>query len=156
VNYARRLGPFGGELLFRWTGQFSADPLLALEKMPMGGLYSVRGYRENLFVRDDGLVGALECRVPVRLGRASAGRFDLLNLRLAAFVDYGRSWDKGDGLITSVAQDIYSAGVGLLWNPIAGLRLDAYWGHPFKTTGNLGDSVQDKGVHFAAHYLIQR
>jgi hemolysin activation/secretion protein len=155
INYARRLGSsFGGELLFRWTGQFAFDSLLALEKMPIGGFYTVRGYRENLYVRDNGVGGSLEYRVPVRLSRAKEGRWDLLNLRVAPFCDYGRSWDKDNAIIHSVAQDIYSAGAGLLWNPIAGLRADIYWGHAFKNTGNPGDSLQDKGVHFAAHYLI--
>jgi hemolysin activation/secretion protein len=155
LNYARRLGSsFGGELLFRWTGQFAADPLLALEKMPIGGLYTVRGYRENMYVRDDGLAGSLEYRVPLRLGRAREDRFDFLNLRFAPFLDYGRSWDKDKSLITSAAQDIYSAGTGLLWNPIPRLRADIYWGHAFKSTGNAGNSLQDKGVHFTAHYLI--
>jgi hemolysin activation/secretion protein len=154
LNYARRLGSFGGELLFRWTEQFAFDSLLALEKMPIGGLYSVRGYRENMYVRDNGLTGSFEYRIPLRLGRSREDRYDLLNIRIAPFIDYGRSWDKDKALVTSHAQDIYSAGVGLLWNPIAGLRADLYWGHAFKNTESLGDSLQDKGVHFTARYLI--
>jgi hemolysin activation/secretion protein len=154
LNYARRLGSFGGELLFRWTEQFALDSLLALEKMPVGGLYTVRGYPENMYVRDNGLAGSLEYRIPLRLGRSREGRFDPLNLRFAPFVDYGRSWDKDKALVTSHAQDIYSAGIGLLWNPVAGLRADIYWGHGFKNTETLGNSLQDKGVHFTTRYLI--
>jgi hemolysin activation/secretion protein len=154
LNYARRLGSFGGELLFRWMGQFAFDSLLAIEKIPIGGLYTVRGYRENMYVRDNGLAGSLEYRIPVRLGRSSEGRFDFLNLRFAPFLDYGRAWDRENVFVTSAAQDIYSAGIGLLWNPTNGLRADIYWGHPFKNAEDLKDSLQEKGVHFTASYRI--
>jgi len=154
ANYARRLGSFGGELLFRWDGQFAIDPLLAIEKMPIGGLYTVRGYRENTYVRDNGVAASIEYRIPVRLGRAHEGPFDALNMRFAPFVDYGRAWDKDKALATSAAQDIYSAGVGLLWNPTPGLRADIYWGYAFKNHDDSGDSLQDHGVHFTVRYLL--
>jgi hemolysin activation/secretion protein len=150
LNYARRLGSFGGELLFRWMGQFAGEPLLALEKMPLGGLNSVRGYRENLFVRDNGQAVSVECRVPVRLGRSQEGRFDALNLRVAPFLDYGRSWDKDKSLSTSTPQDIYSAGVGLLWNPISGFRADLYWGHALKDEG----PNSKQSLHFTVQYML--
>jgi hemolysin activation/secretion protein len=154
ANYARRLGSFGGELLFRWDGQFAIDPLLAIEKMPIGGFYTVRGYRENTYVRDNGVAASIEYRIPIRLGRAHEGGLDALNMRFAPFVDYGRAWDKDKSLAISAAQDIYSAGVGLLWNPTPGFRADIYWGYAFKNHNDSGDSLQDHGVHFTARYLL--
>jgi len=152
AQYARRLGPNGSELLFRWTGQFSADPLLALEKLPIGGFNTVRGYRENQFVRDDGLAASLEWRVPVHRLRVGEG-FSPLNLQVAPFVDYGRSWDLRTPLTNTGAEQIYSSGLGLLWNPLRGLRADLYWGYGFRDVHNPGDNLQDKGIHFRVQYL---
>jgi hemolysin activation/secretion protein len=151
LQYARTLGPNGSELLFRWTGQLSADPLLALEKMPVGGFNTVRGYRENQFVRDNGQAASVEWRVPIR--RLSTGEeFAPLNLQVAPFVDTGWSWDVKNGITDPGVEDIQSAGVGLLWNPLRALRLDVYWGHAFRDVGNPGNNLQDKGVHFRFQY----
>ncbi|HYK90198.1 MAG TPA: ShlB/FhaC/HecB family hemolysin secretion/activation protein [Acidobacteriota bacterium] len=153
-QYAQRVPTLTSELLFRASAQIAADPLLAVEKMPIGGLNTVRAYRENQFVRDNGVAASMEWRVPVYPKGAGEGSFKPLNLRVAPFVDYGRAWDVEDRLLTSHASDIYSAGVGLLWNPIAGFRADVYWGHPFKKTVGRGNDLQDKGWHFTAHYRI--
>ena len=151
AQYARRLGPNGSEILFRWTGQLSADPLLALEKMPVGGFNTVRGYRENQFVRDDGQAASVEWRLAIRRMRLGEG-FSPLNLQVAPFVDFGSSWDLKTNLANSAAENIYSSGLGLLWNPVPGLRADVYWGHAFRDVGNPGDNLQDKGFHFRFQY----
>ncbi len=152
AEYGRRLGPFGSELLLRGTGQFAPDPLLALEKMPIGGFETVRGYRENQFVRDNGVAGSLEWRVPVRRAGPEQGRFHPLNLQVAPFADAGRSWDVDTALSESAAETIASAGIGLLWNPVAGLRADIYWGHAFKEVTNPHKDLQDKGFHFLVRF----
>jgi len=153
-QYAQRITTLSSELLFRATAQIAADPLLGVEKMPIGGLNTVRGYRENQFVRDNGLSGSLEWRIPLRTTSSGEGRFAPLNLRVAPFIDYGRAWDVDDRLLSSHAAGIYSAGIGLLWNPISGFRLDIYWGHPFKRTGNQGSDLQDRGLHFTTYFRI--
>jgi hemolysin activation/secretion protein len=122
--------------------------------MPIGGMYTVRGYRENQYVRDNGVAASLEWRIPVRPDRAGETRFDPWNLRVAPFVDYGRSWDREAQALTVNPVDIYSAGIGLLWNPMEGLRADPYWGHPFKEVQNPGTDLQDKGIHFAVGYTV--
>jgi len=152
-QYARR-GPAQSELLFRSTAQLADGPLLGLEKMPIGGFHTVRGYRENQYVRDNGVAVSVEWRVPLPLGRRAESGFDALNLRVAPFLDYGRSWDTEAQPFTPDSVDASSAGIGLLWNPIRGLRADAYWGHPFKKPRTSGKDIQDRGIHFMVSYML--
>jgi hemolysin activation/secretion protein len=154
VQYARRAGPMRGELLMREMVQLALDPLLAVEKMPVGGLNTVRGYRENRAVRDNGTAASIEWRVPVLGDQAEKGTIDPLNLRVAPFIDYGRSWDHADQLFPSTALNLCSAGIGLLWSPLAGLRADVYWARPLTERHRLGNDLQDKGIHFAVEYRV--
>ncbi len=153
LQYARSLGPNGSEILFRWTGQLSADPLLALEKMPVGGMNTVRGYRENQFVRDNGQAASVEWRVPVRRLLTGEG-FAPFNLQVAPFADFGWSWDAANESTKSGTERISSSGIGLMWNPVRGLRADLYWGHAFRNVGNPGNNLQDKGLHFRFQYAL--
>ena len=154
VQYARRAGPWRGELLLREMVQWAFDPLLALEKMPVGGFNTVRGYRENRAVRDNGMASSVEWRVPVRGDRTEKGTFDPWNLRVAPFVDYGRSWDHHDQPFRSEPLDLASAGIGLLWSPLAGLRADLYWAQPITERDKPGNDLQDKGIHFSVQYKV--
>ena len=61
-QYVRRLNWQDSELHIRSAFQLASDPLLHVEKMPVGGVNSVRVYRENLLVRDNGLVASAEWR----------------------------------------------------------------------------------------------
>ena len=81
------------QLACRFTAQLSQDPLLSLEKIAIGGVNSVRGYPENLLVRDNGVAATLELQLPIFGYRNQPHP---LNLVLVPFVDYGRSWDEAD------------------------------------------------------------
>ena len=48
--------------------QLSADPLLPIERIAIGGIDTVRGYRENELVVDSGWITSAELRIP--LGQA--------------------------------------------------------------------------------------
>ena len=106
-QWAERLGNTSTEIIFRADAQLTNDPLLPMEKFVVGGVDTVRGYRENQLVRDNGLVGSLELRIPLLPKRRGE-----LRLRMAPFVDFGRSWN--DRRSTSGARNITSAGLGLL------------------------------------------
>jgi len=65
AQWARRLPWLDVEMLGRVDAQLASDPLLPLEQFAIGGRYTVRGYRENTLVRDNGVVGSVEARVPI-------------------------------------------------------------------------------------------
>lgn len=160
--YMHRLGE-RVQLASRMTAQLSQDPLMSLSKLAIGGYNTVRGYPENLLVRDNGVAATIELQVPM-LGYRSDPH--PLNLMLVPFVDYGRSWDEADTdpgsdtRNTDVARYIASAGLGLRWNPFAGLEAQVYWGHPIADNFDGDDprdlrqdhDLQDDGVHFAVTY----
>ena len=139
------------QFIVRASGQLTQNPLLAVEKFTVGGVETVRGYPENLLVRDNGYAGTLELQLPLPGYRAQAYPG---NLVFAPFMDYGRSWDKaniaqGNPLVnTSSPNYIASAGLGLLWNPVRGLDAQVYWGRGI--ANNFG---ADNPLHFAPHDL---
>jgi hemolysin activation/secretion protein len=142
VQWAHRLPDrlLGAQLLARVDVQLADDPLLSLEKFEVGGSRTVRGYRENQLVRDNGVVASLELRVP--LLRGPLGR---PLVQLAPFADFGRAWDNEGGQPT---RSIASLGVGLRLSPWEWLRAEAYWGGRLKRVEKHGDDLQDHGFHF--------
>ena len=75
VMYLRRVGSDGQwQFAFRASGQFSADALMSIEKIAIGGVNTVRGYPENFLVRDNGLALSFELRMPL-LGASEDPQF---------------------------------------------------------------------------------
>jgi hemolysin activation/secretion protein len=131
-------------LVFKGTLQLSNDPLLPLERMAVGGRYSVRGYRENQLVRDNGYTTSVELHFPL-LGEGKAKyRFDLV-----PFFDSGAGWyNPSAGNINTSAQNLYSTGVGFQFQ-IPHFNGEFFWAHrledqSIRQHGNL----QDDGIHF--------
>jgi len=137
VQWARRL-PLGSELLARADAQLATKPLVGIEKFAVGGMHTVRGYRENQFVRDNGFVASIEMRVPLWYDARRRPA-----LQLAHFMDYGRSWDTGAG-----TESIWSVGVGLRAAPVDWLRAELYWGYALEGVREVGDDIQNDGIHF--------
>jgi hemolysin activation/secretion protein len=144
VQWAHRLPAWlmGSETLARVDVQLANDELLGIEKFAVGGLRTVRGYRENQLVRDNGVVASLEVRVPV-------WRDERLRpiVQVAPFFDYGRSWDEGEA---GRAETLSSAGIGLRVSPFEWVRAELYWGHGFDEDDVVDEDgdLQDDGVHF--------
>jgi len=84
IPVGRRLTDWGLQALTRLDVQLASAPLLPLEQIAVGGRYSVRGYRENQLVRDNGVIGSVEARVPVVRNVSWA---DVVEL--ASFMDAG-------------------------------------------------------------------
>src|SRR5206468_7133043 len=88
VQGVQRLDQWWGlQLLGRMDLQLANDRLFPLEQVPVGGRFSVRGYRENSLIRDDAFLASIESRFPLM----SYVTGDPL-LQLAQFVDFGRAW----------------------------------------------------------------
>jgi hemolysin activation/secretion protein len=146
-QWARRLDIWDIQTLFRFETQLANDSLLPLEQIGVGGRYSVRGYRWNQLVRDNGLVLQLETRVPLVSKKPWADY-----LQLASFADYGEAWNTD--LPTPDPRSIYSIGLGLRWGITipAPIRLrpqfEVYWGYQLKDVDTVGGDLQDHGWYF--------
>lgn len=139
AQWARRFGSWGVQTLLRGDVQLSNGPLPSLERMPIGGHLTVRGYRENLLVRDQGAVLSAEVRVPLwrREGRPI--------LELAPFYDFG--WSKNQDRETLGPKTISSIGVGLRARLLRGISANVYWGYQLHDVPD-GGNLQDDGVQF--------
>ena len=140
AQWARLLEPWNVQLIARALAQLTNDRLFPLEQTSVGGRYSVRGYRENTMVRDNGLLASFEARIPFL--RSAAGA-DVL--RLAPFVDYGRAWQAQAP--TTEPKNLTSTGVGLIWDILRGSRFEVYWGHRWNHVDSHSNNLQDHGVH---------
>jgi hemolysin activation/secretion protein len=129
-------------LVLRMNAQISDRPLLALEQFSIGGMQSVRGYRENQLLRDNGVFASAEVRVPIWLAKDKTPI-----VSLAPFFDVGDGWNAES--IDKSYQTIYSAGIGLLVNATRRAQVTIYWGHPFVDFHEEKVSLQDYGLHFA-------
>jgi hemolysin activation/secretion protein len=147
-QWARAFKPWDMQLLFRTDAQLSNQPLLPLEQIAVGGRYTVRGYRENLLVRDQALIASVELRIPL-VQNAPWAEY----LQLVPFSDYG--YAKNRDLPSLDPRSIYSVGLGLRWGvPLmkspAELKLDFefYWGYALKDVSTPDYNIQDDGIHF--------
>lgn len=149
AQFARRLGKSGLQATLRGDVQLTPDSLLAIERIGIGGGDTVRGYRENELVFDNGWVVSAGLQVPVgRLALpGTAKTLEDGRIALVPFVDAGGGWnnDGDDGGINEVV----SIGVGADWKMLenTSFRLDV--GLPLIDTDSPeGDDLQDFGIHF--------
>lgn len=146
ASWGYRFLESGLEIAARADLQLSNNPLLPVEQFSIGGDYSVRGYRRNQLIRDQGFVASLEARVPLK--RTLEGR---PILQLAVFADYGRGWNKERDLRGD--KEIASLGLGLRWNLKERLIGHLYWGGQLRDVPTPQDqSLQDHGWHFSVNY----
>ena len=142
AQWAHRLPEWllGSELVSRVDAQTTGDRLLGIEKFSVGGMRTVRGYVENQYVRDSGLVASVELRVPVL--RDGHGR---PMVELVPFSDFGRSWDAGAGADVAT---IGSVGAGIRLSPWSWLRGELYWGYRLHHVPKIGSDIQNDGISF--------
>jgi hemolysin activation/secretion protein len=140
-QYVQRLFQTQNQLVLRMSGQYTPDPLLALEQFTVGGSQTVRGYLENQLVRDRGVVASAEFRIPVYYNDAGAGV-----VQVAPFFDYGGAWNKES---SSSPSSIYSIGSGLIVSPNKHLSAELYWGYRIVHVDIPSDSgAQGSGITF--------
>jgi len=143
LQWARRLGAERGQLVLRADWQHANGSLLPSEKFAVGGAQSVRGYRENALVRDNGWALSLEYRRPVgRVALAGTGPDDGL-VDFAVFTDAGRARDDGEA-----AKRLSSWGLGLRWTPAPGILAQLYKGFALQKIENPTRTPADRGIHF--------
>ncbi|MGC3973449.1 MAG: ShlB/FhaC/HecB family hemolysin secretion/activation protein [Nitrospira sp.] len=142
LQWLKQFSSTGIELVNLVNVQLANDRLFPLEQMSVGGRYSVRGYRENMLLRDNGAVYQFEVRLP--LWKSSTG---LPYLQFCPFADVGHSWST-KGTIGDV-HTLASVGAGFRFNFNSLSNLSVYWGRRLVTANvsNPHNSMQDEGVH---------
>jgi hemolysin activation/secretion protein len=143
AQWAHRLPEryWGSQLLWRMDAQVSPRSLLSLEQFSLGGTRTVRGYRENELVRDNGIATSIELRVPIL--RTALGR-DVL--QLAPFFDFGHGWN--DGTKPRNQKSISSVGAGLRYQAMDGVFMSVYYGSELRNYKRTDNDLQNHGLHF--------
>ena len=139
-QYSRRVRERGDLLVLHGGCQFSNDPLPPPAQARVGGRYTVRGYRENFLVRDNGFYGGIDYQLPL-LQHDEAGGWSLWAV---PFVDAGIGWNDA----TSLTESLVSVGVGVRATYDDWFRGELFYGVPLKNKGRASGNIQDDGIHF--------
>ena len=132
----------GMQLLGQMSLQVANNRLFPLEQIPVGGRFSVRGYRENTLIRDNAFLASIESRFPL-MSYATGEPL----LQFAQFVDFGQAWNTR--VSTPEPDFLASAGLGVRWNvlPRDRARFELYWGVPLNHVPHPPGNLQDHGIH---------
>jgi hemolysin activation/secretion protein len=149
VQGIRRVDEWGGvQFLGQMSLQLANDRLFPLEQIPVGGRFSVRGYRENTLIRDNAFLASVESRIPLLTFPTGEPR-----LQFAQFVDMGRAWNAKGG--TPDPDTLASVGLGIRWSllPQERARFELYWGVPLNHVPHPPGNLQDHGIHL--QFVVQ-
>jgi len=131
-------------LLVRADAQLADRALVPLEQFGLGGQETVRGYRQDILLTDNGVLASAEVRIPVlRLPQLE----DSI-VQLAPFVDIGAAWNNS-GRPDPDPNVLASIGLGLQWQlgDILTLRLD--YGIPLVSISSSDRTWQESGFYFS-------
>ncbi|MBE9170394.1 ShlB/FhaC/HecB family hemolysin secretion/activation protein [Pleurocapsales cyanobacterium LEGE 06147] len=140
-QWVQRLSP-NTLLVARVNAQLTPDSLLPIEQFVIGGVDTVRGYRQNEIVADNGITFSAEIRIPLTSNPNT--------LQLAPFFDIGTAWNHRRS--NPEPQTIAGLGLGLLWQPSQDLNLRLDYGIPLRAVGDRGDTLQERGLYFLLQY----
>ena len=144
AQYARVMNATGARLVIRAQAQRSPQRLLALDGMAIGGAASVRGFRENQLVRDQGRFINIEYEWPLMRDGGTG-----LNWTLIPFVDHGVGGNHAQDAVS-----LSSWGISNRWQ-WRGLSLDLTLARRMTQPASLAPgnaSLQDRGIHFQLRY----
>ncbi len=127
-------------LVSRLAAQLTPDPLLSLERFSLGGADTVRGYRQNQVVSDNGILGSFELQIPITKNPQL--------LQLHPFLDWGYGWNRqGDN---PDPKFIASLGLGLRSRLPFGLETRLDYAIPLIRNNQL----EDQKLHFSLRYQL--
>lgn len=136
------------QLICRGQLNLADRPLLGIEQLSLGGNDSVRGYRQNAFLRDNGALGSCELGIPLYTSNKHA-------LQLRPFVDFGTGWnnERIDPLAGPIetSRTLLSVGLGLTYQLKDNLFAQINWGIPL-LSGAEGGSPDNNPVTFSLQW----
>jgi hemolysin activation/secretion protein len=129
--------------------QLSPDTMLPMYQFVIGGVFSVRGYRQNARSADNGIRFSVEDQIT--LLRGNQGK-----LRLVPFFDLGAVWNSADNPnLLPRQQVLVGTGLGVIVDDplgLKGLSLRLDYGIPLNDLDDRGNNVQDDGFYFQVKY----
>ncbi|NEQ77773.1 MAG: filamentous hemagglutinin N-terminal domain-containing protein [Okeania sp. SIO2C9] len=123
--------------------QLSPSDLVPLERFGLGGYRSVRAYRQDARLTDNGALGTVELRLPLPWISGENRLFQII-----PFIDGGVAWNS-DGEEVPGTNALAAVGLGLqvnLWEKI-NMRLD--YGIPLIDVDSRDLTAQEEGFYFS-------
>ena len=143
AQWVRQLAP-DTLVLLRSNVQLADRPIVPFEQFGIGGLNSARGYRQNLFLVDNGVFISAEGRVPILRIYNGEGV-----LQIAPFIDFGNGWNNDDGRFFEDSNRVLSAGLGLRWQWSDRLSARVDFGIPLISVGDEASGFDDQQIFFS-------
>jgi hemolysin activation/secretion protein len=122
--------------------QLADRTLVPLEQFGLGGQESVRGYRQDLLLTDNGALVSAEVRFPI----ARIPKWNTL-VQLAPFLDFGSAWSSS-GKPNPDPNLLASAGLGLQMQIGDRLSLRLDYGIPLVSAPSSKRTWQENGLYF--------
>lgn len=141
--WGRKL-PWKLTLITKAGFQFSDRPLVGSEQISLSGIESVRGYRQDGVLGDNGFLGSMELRFPVLEGKY--GR-----LSVSPFFDIGLPWDN---TVNPESKLLASTGLSLQYNFSDRISANFTWGIPLLDVTGDRKSLQEQGFLFSLKWSV--
>ncbi|MBD2522660.1 ShlB/FhaC/HecB family hemolysin secretion/activation protein [Nostoc sp. FACHB-133] len=133
-------------MLFRLNTQLASRTLLPLEQFGLGGQDSIRGYRQDYLLTDNGTFVSAEVQVPIlRLPKIDS------TLQVVPFVDFGVGWNSSDRENPN-PNTLASVGLGLRWSQGDRFTVRLDWGVPLISVESNERTLQENGLYFSLLY----
>ncbi|MBD2041285.1 ShlB/FhaC/HecB family hemolysin secretion/activation protein [Microcoleus sp. FACHB-672] len=130
-------------LLVRGDVQMASRALLPLEQFGLGGIESVRGYRQDALLSDNGAFASAEIRIPIYRLPNQQGV-----LQVAPFIDIGTTWNSS-GREAPDPNTLVSAGLGLRFQFANRLTARIDYGIPLVDINSSNRTWQENGLYFS-------
>ncbi|MGV0107920.1 ShlB/FhaC/HecB family hemolysin secretion/activation protein [Nostoc sp. DSM 114160] len=145
AQWARLLAP-ETLLLLRLNTQLASTTLLPIEQFGIGGQDSVRGYRQDYLLTDNGTFVSAEVQVPIlRLPQINS------TLKVIPFVDFGVGWNSSNRENPD-RNTLAAVGLGLRWAQGDRFTVRLDWGIPLVSVNSNERTLQENGLYFSLLY----
>ncbi|MBW4424284.1 MAG: ShlB/FhaC/HecB family hemolysin secretion/activation protein [Nostoc desertorum CM1-VF14] len=148
AQWARLLAP-ETLLLLRLNTQLASTTLLPIEQIGLGGQDSVRGYRQDYLLTDNGTFVSAEVQVPIlRLPQIDS------TLQVIPFVDFGVGWNSSgrENPENPAPNTLAAVGLGLRWSQGDRFTVRLDWGIPLVSVDSNDRTLQENGLYFSLFY----
>ena len=130
-------------LLIRGDMQLADQQLLPIEQFGLGGQRSVRGYRQDVLLTDNGAFASAEVRLPI----LRIPKWDGV-LQLTPFLDWGITWNNGNAEDPDPS-NLAAIGLGLQWQQGERITARLDWGIPLISVPSTERTWQENGLYFS-------
>jgi hemolysin activation/secretion protein len=147
AQYVRALAP-NSLFLVKVESQLADRPLLALEQLGLGGQDTVRGYRQDLLLADNGVIASAEVRLPIFTPPESKQV-----IQIVPFLDFGWGWNQPNSPNANpTPSTIASTGLGLRYQGGDNFTAKLDYGIPLISIDSIKRTGQEKGFYFSLNY----